>query len=95
MKVKTHQCLSRGEFRNLKLILGPASIRPKGKVAHSVVLPSRECLLGVQFTDLSVQDRRLLRECLATLEEGRKPRGMLYAGKKQLPDTAKVGQREG
>jgi hypothetical protein len=92
LKIRTHECLNKGEFLNLKLILGPATIRSKGKIVHSRHLPSRECFLGIQFIDLSVEEERLLRDCLATLEEAEVPRGMLHAGKKESADSTEVGR---
>ena len=61
VKIETHYPLPDGEELNLKLILGNRSLRVKGRVASSAILPGNRTASDIEFTDLS-------EESLATLQ---------------------------
>jgi len=69
MKIRTHQFLSEDERLHFKLVLGRNSIWLKGRIAHSLYLPDRQSVSGIQFIEVSQGDRVLLENYLSTLNQ--------------------------
>ena len=99
MKIKTHCHLSPGELLDFTLVLGDASIGLKGRTVYSHALPNRQTASGIEFVNLSEQDRNILHDYLITLQRWPKKRGMRYAGRRNvtrttvLPRTGKKRER--
>lgn len=83
MRIKTHHYLPEGEHLDFKLVLGSDFVWLKGRIIYSGVLPDKQTVSGIQFTELSRGDHTLLKGYLATLEPLPKPRGIVSAGEKE------------
>jgi len=96
MKIKTHYHLPEDELLVFTLVLGDTSIGLKGRTIYSHALPGRQKVSGIEFMDLSAQDRNILRDYLITLEPWPKKRGMHSPGKRKATREKKrptVGSR--
>jgi len=69
VKIKTHCRVPGGKHLDLDLVLGSTSIGLKGRTVYSDLLPGGQMVSGVQFTEMSGQDRSMLRGYLSTLEQ--------------------------
>lgn len=94
MKIKTHHYLPEGDDMNFKLVLGNSSIRVKGKIVYSGILPDEESVSDIQFLEVSAGDYTLLQDYLGKLEKWPKPRGMLSSGEKTgRMDNSRTGEK--
>jgi hypothetical protein len=88
MMIKNHYRLPEGDHLDLDLVLGSTSIGLKGRTVYSDLLPGGQMVSGVQFTEISGQDRSMLGGYLATLEQWPR-KGLHSAGEKPVNEVAK------
>jgi hypothetical protein len=69
MKIKTHVPLPEHECLKFRLVLGTGSIWPRGRTVYSRFIPGHGVVSGIQFIELSENDRLSLKNYLRTLEK--------------------------
>jgi len=80
MKIETCHCLPRDRDLNLRLVLGPNSMRLKGRTVYSHRHSGGKIVTGIQFLGVSEENRTSLQGHLASLMEWPKTRGMRSVG---------------
>jgi hypothetical protein len=79
MKIKTHYHLPQGAVLDFNLILRDFSVDLKGRTLYSQGgLPRKQKASGIEFMDLSEQNRNMSHDYLINLERWPKKRGMRF-----------------